>query len=110
MIIKCKNLSRRQPDFADGDLISGCNLSQDAPGTEIAAGVKGLRFEGCNLTNCRLPDDAVVVGCNTKQGVIRVRRDPTEAEVLIDQINKLTPDDRTLVRDGIASEGVRDGG
>lgn len=67
MIYQDKNFSYRQPTLANGDILRDCNLSQAVPFTAIGAGVTGLRFEGCNLTNCELPADAVVVDCNRAQ-------------------------------------------
>jgi len=67
MIIKNRNFSFIQPDLADGDILRDCNLSQAKPGTEIGKGIKGLVFADCNLINCKVPDDARVIGCNLAQ-------------------------------------------
>lgn len=70
--IKNKNFARTQPVFNAGDIIEGCNISQEEPGTEICNGVTGLVFTPpCNLHNCILPDDAVILpGCFVYQGSI----------------------------------------
>jgi len=65
-----KNFSFKQPIFKDGEIIEGANLSQTTPNTKIADGVKSLTFKSCNLRNCKVPNDATVIDCNTFQGVI----------------------------------------
>lgn len=45
-----------------GMVLRQCNCMQPVPGTLICSGIDGLRFEECNLTNCRLPHDATRKG------------------------------------------------
>lgn len=47
----------------DGDIFIGCNLIQIVPHTAICAGITGLTFTGCNLTNGDVPGDAIVEDC-----------------------------------------------
>ena len=48
--------------IANGDTFEDCNFVQIDPHTEVLAGYTGLTFTGCNLMNCDLPGDAVVIG------------------------------------------------
>ncbi len=60
MIHRDANFSRQDPDCDSGDTFIGCNLAQATPHTSICSGARGLRFVNCNLTNCDVPDDAVI--------------------------------------------------
>lgn len=51
------------PSVENGHVFTGDNFCQLLPHTPILAGVTGLRFINCNLTNCDLPVDAVFEGC-----------------------------------------------
>ena len=57
------NFAGKQITAKNGDTIEGMNLSQVLPHTKICEGIAGLTFKGCNLANCALPPDAVVVDC-----------------------------------------------
>ncbi len=61
------NARFRQPPCEDGQEVREWNLTQLLPHTPIGAGVTGLRFVGCNLLNCEVPEDAEVVDCLTIQ-------------------------------------------
>ena len=63
---------------ADGDEFVGCNLAQSVPGTEIFAGKARLKFTRCNLARAVVPDDSVIVDCNTSQRPIPVAVEPPE--------------------------------
>ena len=54
-------------EFVNDGLYKGHNFSQMYPHTLIGEGFTGLRFENCNLVNCDVSADAVVVSCNTTQ-------------------------------------------
>lgn len=51
------------PKVQDGHEFVGDNFLQLLPHTKIFAGVKGLKFRNCNLTNCDLPEDAETDSC-----------------------------------------------
>ena len=50
------------PDVEDGHVFERYNFCQAVPHTKIFEGKKGLVFRNCNLTNCDVPEDAVVEG------------------------------------------------
>lgn len=50
------------PVVEDGHTFRTDNFMQLVPHTALFAGVTGLTFIDCNLTNCDLPADAVVQG------------------------------------------------
>ena len=50
------------PTANNGDTFEGYNFMQKSPHTAIFAGVTGLTFRKCNLTNCDVPVDAVIEG------------------------------------------------
>ncbi len=50
------------PVAQNGDKFTMYNLTRLQPHTAIFAGVTGLTFDNCNLTNCDLPPDAVIIG------------------------------------------------
>ena len=70
-------LFSRLGEIADGDVFDGCNLAQGEPGTEIFAGLKGLTFTRCNLARAIVPDDSIIVDCNTSQTPL-----PPEPEIV----------------------------
>ena len=49
------------PEPVDG-VIEGHNFTQGIPHTVIYAGQTGLTFRNCNLTNCEIPEDSIVIG------------------------------------------------
>lgn len=51
------------PAVENGHTFTGDNFCQFLPHTAILAGVTGLTFKNCNLTNCDAPMDAVFIGC-----------------------------------------------
>jgi hypothetical protein len=61
------NAHFKQPQFEDGQVVEGWNLTQLNPHTKIGEGVKGLTFKNCNLLNCDVPKDAKVIDCLTVQ-------------------------------------------
>jgi len=63
MIYKYKNFRLSTPICENGDTFIGCNLVQINPHTAICEGKTGLTFQGCNLTNCDVPQDAIVEDC-----------------------------------------------
>jgi hypothetical protein len=63
MLITLENLSNDLRVIEDGFTVRDSNLSQMKARTKILEGVKGLTFEGCNLKNCELPEDAIVKDC-----------------------------------------------
>lgn len=58
---------RTFPKIQNGHVFTGDNFIQKEPNTEILAGYTGLKFINCNLTNCKLPEDAITEGTNPKQ-------------------------------------------
>jgi len=44
-------------------VVEGHNFTQGTPHTAIYAGQTGLTFRSCNLLNCDMPADAVIVDC-----------------------------------------------
>ena len=63
-IYKYKNFRLIPPTgIENGDTFIGCNLIQVAPHTAICTGIIGLTFTGCNLTNCDVPENAIVDNC-----------------------------------------------
>jgi hypothetical protein len=58
-----ENFSFKQWDIRDGDEFYKCNFTQLYPDTEIGKGCKNLKFERCNLLNCKVPKDATVTKC-----------------------------------------------
>ena len=50
------------PDVLDGHVFTGDNFIQKVPNTQILVGKNKLKFINCNLTNCKLPADAIVEG------------------------------------------------
>jgi hypothetical protein len=68
VVHKSKNWSHKEPEnVSNGDTIEQCNLSQILPNTSICSGITGLTFRNCNLTNCSIPEDAIVEDCNITQ-------------------------------------------
>ncbi len=59
--------SRSLPAVENGQVLTDCNFTQYEPDTAIFEGVAGLTFQNCNLTNCTVPADADVIGCNVTQ-------------------------------------------
>jgi len=55
------------PDVPVDKTFTGDNFYQLEPETEIFAGVTGLTFVRCNLTNCKIPVDAETVSCRHVQ-------------------------------------------
>lgn len=55
------------PDVESGHVFYGDNFIQQYPNTEIFTGKTGLKFVNCNLTNCKLPQDAITEGSHPKQ-------------------------------------------
>jgi len=51
------------PSVTNNHVFDGCNFSQAEPNTIIFAGVSGLTFRRCNLSNCQLPADAIIEDC-----------------------------------------------
>lgn len=51
------------PESKSGEVFENLNFTQMLPNTEIFTGVTGLVFKNCNLTNCKLPDDAKAESC-----------------------------------------------
>ena len=51
------------PEPKNGEVFEYANFTQMLPNTEIFKGVTGLTFKDCNLTNCKLPEDAKVESC-----------------------------------------------
>lgn len=63
-MIKGKNFNLSPPaDIQNGEIFEDCNLIQIAPHTAICSGITGLTFRRCNLTNCDVPEDAVIDDC-----------------------------------------------
>lgn len=68
MIHEHQNYSLTDPAGIDsGDTLVECNLAQQVPGTAILLGRRNLTFTRCNLVNCALPPDSVILDCNTAQ-------------------------------------------
>lgn len=55
------------PDVGNGYVFYGENFIQQYPNTEIFTGKTDLKFVNCNLTNCKLPQDAITEGSHPKQ-------------------------------------------
>lgn len=55
------------PAAVNGQTFERYNFAQKVAHTSIFAGVTGLTFRGCNLTNCDVPAGSVVVDCNVGQ-------------------------------------------
>jgi hypothetical protein len=53
------------PAAENGAVIEGHNMVRAVPHTVIYEGVTGLTFRNCNLSNCDLPADAIIVSCLT---------------------------------------------
>lgn len=49
------------PTVQNGHTFELCNFTQRQPHTKIFEGITGLTFKKCNLTNCDLPPDAIVI-------------------------------------------------
>ncbi len=49
------------PEPVNG-VVEGHNFTQGVVDTEIYTGQTGLTFRNCNLTNCKIPPDAIVEG------------------------------------------------
>ena len=49
-----------------GETIEECNITQKFPNTVITV-IAGLIFNRCNLVNCSVPADAIIIDCNTAQ-------------------------------------------
>ena len=63
-----RNFSFKSPTFEAGDEVTGCNLTQAAPGTALlACAAKAIRFARCNLTNVAIDPAWTVEACNTTQ-------------------------------------------
>jgi len=69
MIHRNRNLSNTalaryltEVTVSNGDTFERCNLSRWGQ-ESLFAGLTGLTFRNCNLTNCLLPGDAVVEDC-----------------------------------------------
>lgn len=54
-------------NVSNGDTIRHTNLFQAQPNIPICQGITNLTFEKCNLGNCSVPADAIVIDCNTAQ-------------------------------------------
>jgi len=55
------------PDVPENKTFTQDNFYQLRPDTEIFAGVTGLKFIRCNLTNCKIPVDAEIISCRHAQ-------------------------------------------
>lgn len=55
------------PDVPENKTFTESNFYQLLPETEIFAGITGLTFIRCNLTNCKIPVDAIKEGCRHVQ-------------------------------------------
>lgn len=67
-IYKDINYKRLLPvDPQDGDIFDSCNIAQLYPNTKICDGKSGLTFQGCNLLNCSVPGDSIIMDCLTVQ-------------------------------------------
>jgi hypothetical protein len=75
---KKENYSHKSPECSNGDTFVSCNISQIEPATEICSGKTNLTFRNCNLFNCRVPEDAIVVNCNTAQ--VKIRQEKEELD------------------------------
>lgn len=65
--IENKNFAFQNPaGIENGTKFIDCNFIQKQAHTAILAGVTGLIFDGCNLTNCDLPVDAVILSGSNK--------------------------------------------
>lgn len=51
------------PEPVDG-LIEGHNFTQASPHTAIYSVYSGLTFKNCNLINCDVPSDSILISCN----------------------------------------------
>lgn len=58
---------RTFPKIQNGHVFVGDNFIQKEPNTEILDGYTGLKFINCNLTNCKLPEDAIIEGSHPRQ-------------------------------------------
>jgi hypothetical protein len=64
MTIINQNFTRKLPENVEpGTEFVRCNFSKRISHTKLFDGIAGLKFVGCNLLNCDLPDDAVVDDC-----------------------------------------------
>lgn len=61
------SITNELPVAENGQTFESDNFEQAMPDTPIFEGVTGLVFKKCNLINCALPSDAVIVSCNTSQ-------------------------------------------
>lgn len=79
-----KNFARTTPEFADGDIVEGCNLSQGQPDIAFSKSAgKRVTFRGCNLVNVKV-DPAWLIN-----------PPPASLEFLgVDAPNKVTPKQR----------------
>ena len=59
--------SKELPAVENGHVFENCNFAQYTPNAAIFEGVTELTFQRCNLTNCTVPADADVIGCNVTQ-------------------------------------------
>jgi hypothetical protein len=71
------NFAGKQPECENGQLLENVNIAQPKPHTKICEGITGLTFKSCNLTNCDVPEDAVVVDCLQIQRDFCVHLHPT---------------------------------
>lgn len=55
------------PEVPEDKIFIEYNFYQLRPETEIFAGITGLKFIRCNLTNCKIPVDAELVSCRHVQ-------------------------------------------
>ena len=62
------NWAMKQPTgIQPGETITDSNLCQLHPDTPVCFGIEKLTFVRCNLVNCRMPKDAVLIDCATAQ-------------------------------------------
>ena len=62
-----KNYVGQSPMVANDATFEYCNLTQRAQDTKMFIGITGLTFKECNLVNCSLPNDAILINCNNTQ-------------------------------------------
>lgn len=51
------------PVVGNGHTFEYTNFTQRVPHTPIFAGITGVTFKKCNLTNCDVPVDAIIDNC-----------------------------------------------
>lgn len=66
-VFKNINFHFMDPICSKDDSFEDCNIAQQLPKTAICAGISGLIFTRCNLTNCIPPNDAAIIECNNRQ-------------------------------------------